>query len=35
MKVFEAALTEGDHLVFLLEEYEKLKRGHWSPDSRK
>ncbi len=35
MKVFEAALTEGDHLVFLKEKYEKLKRGHWSPDPRK
>ena len=35
IKVFEAALTEGDHLVFLKEKYEKLKRGHWSPDPRK
>ena len=35
MKVFEAALTEGDHLKFLKEKYEKLKRGHWSPDPRK
>ena len=35
MKVFEAALTEGDHLEFLKEKYEKLKRGHWSPDPRK
>jgi hypothetical protein len=35
MKVFEAALTEGDHLKFLTEKYEKLKQGHWSPDPRK
>lgn len=34
-KVFEAALTEGTHLEFLREKYEKLKRGHWSPDPRK
>src|SRR4051794_26462819 len=34
-KVFEAALTEGSHLDFLREKYEKLKRGHWSPDPRK
>jgi hypothetical protein len=35
MKVFEAALTKGDHLDFLTKKYEKLKRGHWSPDPRK
>jgi len=35
IKVFEAALTDGDHLKFLKEKYEKLKRGHWSPDPRK
>src|SRR5258708_2398286 len=35
MKVFEAALTKGDHLDFLKEKYEKLKQGHWSPDPRK
>jgi hypothetical protein len=35
IKVFEAALTKGDHLDFLKEKYEKLKRGHWSPDPRK
>ena len=35
IKVFEAALTEGDHLEFLKAKYEKLKRGHWSPDPRK
>jgi hypothetical protein len=35
IKVFEAALTEGDHLRFLTEKYEKLKQGHWSPDPRK
>jgi hypothetical protein len=35
IKVFEAAMTKGDHLEFLKEKYEKLKRGHWSPDPRK
>jgi hypothetical protein len=35
IKVFEAALTKGDHLDFLTKKYEKLKRGHWSPDPRK
>jgi hypothetical protein len=35
MKVLEAAMTKGDHLDFLQEKYEKLKRGHWSPDPRK
>jgi hypothetical protein len=34
LKVFEAAMTKGDHLDFLKEKYEKLKRGHWSPDPR-
>jgi hypothetical protein len=34
MKVFEAALTRGDHLDFLKVKYEKLKRGYWSPDPR-
>jgi hypothetical protein len=35
MKVLEAAMTKGDHRGFLKEKYEKLKRGHWSPDPRK
>ena len=35
MKVFEAALTKGDHLDFLTKKFEKLKQGHWSPDPRK
>ena len=35
MTVFEAAMTKGDHLDFLKEKYQKLKRGHWSPDPRK
>ena len=35
IKVFEAAMTKGDHLDFLKKKYEKLKRGHWSPDPRK
>jgi hypothetical protein len=35
IKVFEAALTKGDHLDLLKAKYEKLKRGHWSPDPRK
>jgi hypothetical protein len=35
IKVFEAALTKGDHLDFLTKKYEKLKRGHWSPDPQK
>jgi hypothetical protein len=35
MKVFEAAMTKGDHRDFLKEKYQKLKRGHWSPDPRK
>jgi hypothetical protein len=35
IKVFEAALTKGNHLNFLKKEYEKLKRGHWSPDLRR
>ena len=35
IKVFEAALTEGDHLDFLTKKYEKLKQGHWSPDPKK
>ena len=34
IKVFEAAMTKGNHLDFLTEKYEKLKRGHWSPDPR-
>ena len=34
-KVFEAAMTKGDHLDFLKKKYEKLKPGHWSPDPRK
>jgi hypothetical protein len=35
LKVFEAALTKGDHLDFLTKKYEKLKRGNWSPDPKK
>ena len=35
IKVFEAALTKGDHLDFLTKKYVKLKRGHWSPDPKK
>ena len=35
IKVFEAAMTKGDHLDFLTKKYEKLKRGHWSPDPKK
>ena len=34
IKVFEAALTKGDHLDFLTKKYEQLKRGHWSPDPK-
>lgn len=34
IQVFEAAMTKGDHLDFLTKKYEKLKRGHWSPDPR-
>jgi hypothetical protein len=34
IKVFEAALTKGDHLDFLTKKYERLKRGHWSPDPK-
>jgi hypothetical protein len=35
IKVFEAAMTKGDHLDFLAKKYEKLKQGHWSPDPKK
>jgi hypothetical protein len=35
IKVFEAALTEGNQLNFLTKKYESLKQGHWSPDPRK
>ena len=35
IKLFEAALTKGDHLDFLTKKFEKLKQGHWSPDPRK
>jgi hypothetical protein len=35
LKVFEAALTKGDHLDFLTKKYEKLKRANWSPDPKK
>ncbi len=35
IKVFEAAMTKGDHLDFLTKKYEKLKQGHWSPDPKK
>jgi len=34
IKVFEAALTKGDHLDLLTKKYEKLKQGHWSSDPR-
>lgn len=35
IKVFEAALTKGDHLEFLTKKYETLKQGQWSPDPKK
>jgi hypothetical protein len=35
LKVFEAAMTPGNHLDFLTKKYEKLKKGHWSPDPKK
>jgi hypothetical protein len=35
LKVFEAAMTKGDHLDFLTKKFEKLKRGSWSPDPMK
>ena len=35
LKVFEAAMTKGDHLDFLTKKYEKLKLGNWSPDPKK
>jgi hypothetical protein len=35
LKVFEAAMTQGDHLDFLTKKYEKLKGGHWNPDPQK
>jgi hypothetical protein len=35
IKVFEAAMTKGDHLDFLTKKYEKLKQDHWSPDPKK
>jgi hypothetical protein len=35
IKVFEAALTKGDHLDFLTKKYEKLKESRWSPDPQK
>ena len=34
IKVFEAALTPGDHLDFLTKKYDKLKLGHWNPDPK-
>ena len=34
-KVFEAALTEGDHTRFLQKKYDQLKMGQWNPDPRK
>jgi hypothetical protein len=34
-KVFEAAMTKGDHLDFLTKKYERLMRGNWSPDPKK
>ncbi len=34
MKVFEAAMTQGDHLEFLTKKYEQLKLGHWNPDPK-
>ena len=35
IKVFEAALTKGDHLDFLTKKCEQLKRGNWSTDPKK
>src|SRR5262249_9253290 len=35
IRVFEAALTKGDHVEFLTKKFEKLKRGQWSPDPQK
>ncbi len=35
IKVFEAALTKGDHLDFLMKKYEQLKQDKWNPDPRK
>jgi hypothetical protein len=35
IKVFEAAMTKGDHLDFLTKKFEKLKLGNWSPDPLK
>jgi hypothetical protein len=35
IKVFEAAMTKGDHRDLLKEKYEQLKKGHWSPDPKK
>ena len=35
IKVFEAAMTKGDHQGFLKEKYAKLKQGYWSPDPKK
>jgi hypothetical protein len=35
LKVFEAAMTKGDHLDFLTKKYEKLKGGQWNPDPMK
>jgi hypothetical protein len=34
-QVFEAAMTEGSHLMFLTKKYEQLKAGKWDPDPRK
>jgi hypothetical protein len=34
-RVFEAALTPGAHHHFLSGKFEKLRKGHWSPDPRK
>jgi hypothetical protein len=35
LKVFETAMTNGDHLDFLMKKYEQLKRGHWNPNPKR
>jgi hypothetical protein len=34
LKVFEAAMTKGDHLDFLTKKYEQLKKDKWNPDPK-
>lgn len=34
MKVFEAAMTKGDHLDFLTKKYEQLKEDKWNADPK-